>query len=140
MSWPGGERGGERGIGMDPDTRRIVAVAAHRRCVGRCPVLVHALGTGESFVIEPLPDGFRDAATGRVVHLGPDGLALDGAGAVDLHFTDDIAFEGYDHASRERFRGRAGGGASVTLYDDPRADYFQYAMSYRPDGAIAQPG
>ncbi|MCR0982691.1 hypothetical protein [Roseomonas populi] len=136
MTWPGTEGKAE----MDPDTRRIVAVVAHRSRAGRCPVLVHALGTGESFVIEPLPDGFRDVASGQVVRPGPDSFVLDGAGPVDLQATGDLDFEGFDHASGERFTGRAGGGASVTIYGGGQADYFQYAMSYRPDGSVSQPG
>lgn len=124
---------------MDPDTRRIAAVVAHRHRAGRCPLLVHALGTGESFAIEPLPDGFRDVASGQMVRPRPDGFALDG-GEVDLRFTGDLDFEGRDGASGARFTGRAGGGASVTLYGRDPADYATYAMSYRPDGAVAQPG
>ncbi|MBP0494578.1 hypothetical protein [Roseomonas indoligenes] len=126
--------------GLNPDIRRIIAVEAHRRRAGRCPVLVHSLDTGESFVIEPLPDGFRDATTGLTVRESTTGIALDGAAAVDLRLNGDIAFEGQDHASGERFTGHAGGGASVTFHDSRRVHFFQYAISYRPDGAIAQPG
>lgn len=120
-----------RDAGMDADLRRIVAVEVHRRRTGRCPVLVHALGTGETFRIVPRPDGFADLATGLLVRPTADGIALDGAGPIALCLTGDIAFEGQDLASGERFSGHAGGGASVTLYDAHRTGFFQYAVSDR---------
>lgn len=119
----------QRPAGMDADLRRIVAVEVHRRRTGRCPVLVHALGTGETFRIAPRPDGFADLATGLLVRQTADGIALDGGGAITLRLTGDIGFEGQDLASGERFSGHAGGGASVTLYDARRTGFFQYAVS-----------
>lgn len=115
--------------GMDADLRRIVAVDVHRRRTGRCPVLVHALGTGETFRVEPGADGFRDLATGRRAQSTPDGIAIDGTATIALRLSGDIAFEGQDLASGERFTGHAGGGASVTLYDARCTGYFQYAVS-----------
>ncbi|MFC0389470.1 hypothetical protein [Muricoccus vinaceus] len=113
---------------MDADLRRIVAVEVHRRRTGRCPVLVHALGTGETFRIEPQGNGFRDLATGLRAQATPEGIDLDGT-TIALRLTGDIAFEGQDIASGERFTGHAGGGASVTLYDARRTGFFQYAVS-----------
>jgi len=112
---------------MNPDTRRIVAVEAHRRRSGRCPVRVHSLGTGESFEIRPLPDGFLDVETGLTVRSGGDQIATP-QGAVELALVGDVFFEGVARASGERFTGRAGGGSSVTLYEQGRDDYFQYAV------------
>lgn len=114
---------------MSPEIRRIVAVAAHRRRAGECPVLIYSLGTGESFQIKPLPDGFVDLETGLNVRVNEGQIVLpDTRQTVDLNLTGDVAFDGYDHTSREHFSGRAGGGASVTIYDAHRADYFQYAV------------
>jgi hypothetical protein len=114
---------------MDPELRRIIAVEAHRRRTGRCPVLIHSLGTGESFDIEPRPDGFVDISSGRRVRSEADRIHLPADGlAVDIRFDDDIAFSGFDPASHERFSGRAGGGSSVTIYDGEEVGYFQYAV------------
>lgn len=119
---------------MQADVRRIIAVEAHRRRSGRCPVLVHSLGTGESFDIQPRPDGFLDVASGVAVRISGDRLLLpDDRRTIDLHLTGDIAFDGYDHTSDERFSGRAGGGASVTIYDSDRTNYFQYAVAAEGD-------
>ena len=131
--WPGARGRTE----MAPEIRRIVAVEVHRRRTGRCPVLVHSLGTGESFGIEPLPEGFRDLASGHVVRPAPEGIHLDGAGPVDIRLVGDVAFEGYDHGAAEAFSGHAGGGASVTLFDSRRIGFFQYAVSnHERDGAF----
>lgn len=110
---------------MTPDLRRIVAVEAHRRRSGRCPVRVHSLGTGETFEIKPSADGFVDIATGLTVRSNGTQVALP-TGAIDLRLIGDVFFEGA--ADGERFTGRAGGGSSVTLYDENRGDYFQYAV------------
>ena len=40
----------------------------------------------------------------------------------------DVGFDGFDHDGQEPFTGRAGGGASVTIYDRGGNDYFQYAV------------
>jgi hypothetical protein len=111
---------------VSPDLRRIVAVEAHRRRTGRVPRVIHALGTGESFEIADAPDGFVDVASGIAVRGEPARIVLPG-GAVAFALEDDVAFSGYDPESRERFSGRAGGGASVTVYG-PRGEWFQYAM------------
>lgn len=114
---------------MQAEVRRIIAVEAHRRRSGRCPVLLHSLGTGESFDIQPTSDGFVDLASGVAVRVSGDKILLPGnQRTIDFRFTGDVAFDGYDHASNETFSGRAGGGASVTVYDGERVNYFQYAV------------
>jgi hypothetical protein len=119
---------------MQSDIRRIIVVEAHRLRSGRCPVLVHSLGTGESFDIRPTADGFVDVASGLTVRTSPGHILLsDSQGTIDLHLTGDVAFDGYDHVSNEAFSGRAGGGASVTVYDKDCADYFQYAVATPDD-------
>lgn len=115
---------------MSPDLRRIVIVEAHRRRSGRCPSRVHSLGTGETFDIEPAANGFYDVASGSTVRInGTQILLTDGRGPIDLMLVGDVGFDGFEHAEREPFSGRAGGGASVTLYDRHRNDYFQYAIA-----------
>lgn len=115
---------------MSPELRRIVIVEAHRRRSGRCPLRVHSLGTGESFDIKPVADGFYDVASGTTVRIdGAQILFADGRGPIDLMLTGDVGFDGFEHGGREPFSGRAGGGASVTLYDRHRNDYFQYAIA-----------
>lgn len=119
---------------MQPDVRRIVAVEAHRRRSGRCPVRVHSLGTGETFLIEPAESGFLDLATGMTVSIDGARIVLpDGRGPIELTMTGDVGFDGYDHGAREPFSGRAGGGASVTLYDRDHNDFFQYAVAAEGD-------
>jgi hypothetical protein len=114
---------------MQPEMRRIVAVAAHRSTSGRCPVTVHSLGTGETFEIRPTAEGFIDLASGLQVRVGDGQLLLpDTRETIDFRFTGDVMFDGFDHSSNEPFSGRAGGGASVTLYDSGRVNYFQYAV------------
>ena len=126
---------------MNGDIRRIVAVEVHRRRSGRCPVIVHSLVTGETFEVEPSGDRFVDLASGFQVSTGPDGIVINGASLVDLRLVGDVGFEGYDHGASEAFSGHAGGGASVTLYDSRRVDFFQYAVSGRPPApGISQPG
>ena len=112
---------------MKPDLRRIVAVEAHRRRSGRCPVRVHSLGTGETFEIRPATDGFVDVATGVTVRSDGGQIVLP-EGPIELTLVGDVFFEGVERASGEPFSGRAGGGSSVTLYDRDRNDYFQYAV------------
>jgi hypothetical protein len=113
---------------MRPELRRIVAVEAHRRRTGRLPRVIHALGTGESFEIADAPDGFVDLATGIAVKSEPARIVLPATGAaIAFALEGDVGFAGYDPESRERFTGRAGGGASVTVYE-PRGEWFQYAM------------
>jgi hypothetical protein len=111
---------------MRADLRRIVAVEAHRRRSGACPRMIHALGTGESFALVPREDGFTDVASGIAVRCEPARIVTP-EGAIAFSLDGDVAFSGYDPQSRERFTGRAGGGASVTIYDQ-RGDFFQYAM------------
>ncbi len=115
---------------MHSDLRRIVIVEAHRRRSGRCPVRVHSLGTGETFTIEPTDDGFRDVTSGLSVRVSGSQIMLsDGLGPLNLILTGDVGFDGVDHNTNEPFSGRAGGGASVTLYDRHRHEYFQYAVA-----------
>ena len=115
---------------MQSDIRRIVAVDAHRRKTGRCPTVIHSLGTGESFRIEPTADGFIDLQSGRPVRCVTDGIALSESDiTIASGFSDDVAFSGFDPLSQEIFFGRAGGGATVTVYDQRMVDYFQYAVA-----------
>ncbi|MFA6265584.1 MAG: hypothetical protein WC670_07720 [Pseudolabrys sp.] len=119
---------------MRPDLRRIVAVEAHRRRSGRCPVRVHSLGTGETFVIEPSPDGFIDVASGMTVRSRGSEIVLpDGSGPIELTLIGDVLFEGKEYPGGEPFFGRAGGGSSVTLYDRAQNDFFQYALGTEDD-------
>ncbi len=118
---------------MQPDIRRIVAVDAHCRRSGRCPTMIHSLGTGEGFPIEPTADGFVDLQSGRRVRCEADGIVLvEDNVAITSAFMDDIAFSGFDPFSDEYFHGRAGGGATVTLYDARMVEYFQYAVTDTP--------
>lgn len=112
---------------MRPERRRIVAVEAHRRRSGACPRVIHSLGTGESFAVQPRDDGFLDVESGIVVRSEPGRILVGGDAAIAFGLEGDVAFAGFDPESRERFTGRAGGGASVTIYDE-RGDFFQYAM------------
>jgi hypothetical protein len=115
---------------VQPEFRRIVAVEAHRRRTGHCPVRVHSLGTGETFEIKPAAGGFFDVASGLEVHVVDGRITLPSLGAsIDLTLSGDVGFDGYDHVSGEPFSGRAGGGASVTLYDRGQNNYFQYAVA-----------
>jgi hypothetical protein len=119
---------------MQPDIRRIVAIDAHRRKTGRCPTVIHSLGTGESFDIEPTTDGFIDLQSGRKVRCERAGVVLPESNtAIDTGFVGDVAFSGFDPLSRETFFGRAGGGATVTVYDERMVDYFQYAVAEEPN-------
>ncbi|HEX2656248.1 MAG TPA: hypothetical protein VHN11_21720 [Xanthobacteraceae bacterium] len=119
---------------MQPDLRRIVAVEAHRRRSGRYPVRIHSLGTGETFEIRPAAGGFLDVASGLSVRIeGSRVLLPDGRGPVALTLVGDVGFDGLDEATGEPFSGRAGGGASVTIYDRDRSDYFQYAVGTEAD-------
>jgi hypothetical protein len=114
---------------MQPEIRRIVAVEAHRRRTGRYPVGVHSLGTGETFTVEPAADGFVDVASGLTVRIEGERIVVPSLHAtIDLALVDDVGFGGYDHSSDEPFTGRAGGGASVTLYTRGERDFFQYAV------------
>jgi hypothetical protein len=126
---------------MQPDIRRIVAVDAHRRKTGRCPTVIHSLGTGESFGIEPTADGFIDLQSGRHVRCVADGIALPESDmTIGTGFSGDIAFSGFDPFSQETFFGRAGGGATVTIYDERMVDYFQYAVAEEPNAQAAASG
>lgn len=119
---------------MQPELRRIIAVEVHRRRSGRCPVRVHSLGTGETFEIRPQTDGFFDVESGLAVRIEGDQILLpDGRGPIELKLVGDIGFDGVERASGEWFSGRAGGGASVTLYGRDRNDYFQYAVGTEAD-------
>jgi hypothetical protein len=113
---------------MQSDIRRIVAVEAHRRRTGHCPRMIHSLGTGESFTIEPSFDGFTDVETGLRVRADADGIRMPGMAPIAITLREDVGFSGFDPGSGERFSGRAGGGSSVTIYDSRQDDYFQYAV------------
>ncbi len=119
---------------MLPEIRRIVAVEAHRRRTGRCPIRVHSLGTGETFEIKPADDGFLDVTTGLNVRVSAGQIQVPSLHAtIDLALIGDIGFDGYDYMNDEPFSGRAGGGASVTLYDRG-SNFFQYAVAAEGDG------
>lgn len=100
---------------MDATTRRIVATAAHARRTGHTPRRIDSLGTGESFQMEPTSDGFIDVASGTRI----------ASATIDLTFDDDVNFSG--QIGGERFSGRSGGGATVTVYDG--GNYVQYAVA-----------
>src|SRR5262245_7840663 len=119
---------------MQPEIRRIIAVEAHRRRSGCCPVLIHSLGTGESFDIKPTADGFVDLASGLSVRVAEGQILVPAIGGViDFYLTGDIAFAGYDHSGNEPFSGQAAGSVSVTVYDRGRRNYFQYAVATEGD-------
>lgn len=119
---------------MRPEIRRIVAVEAHRRRTGHCPARLHSLGTGETFEITPAADGFVDVTSGLAVQISGNRISVPSLPAiVDFTLSGDIGFDGYDHDSAEHFSGRAGGGASVTLYDRGERNYFQYAVAAEGD-------
>jgi hypothetical protein len=114
---------------MSPEIRRIIVVEAHRRRSGHCPLRIYSLGTGETFEIVPTTQGFVDVTSGVSALTAEGRITLAGKqGAIELHLTGDIAFDGYDHISDEAFTGRAGGGASVTIYDRDQNNFFQYAV------------
>jgi|SRR5277367_963543 len=114
---------------MTPEIRRIIVVEAHRRRSGHCPLRLYSLGTGETFEINQTADGFVDLTSGVSASTAEGRIVLAGRqGAIDLRLSDDVAFNGYDHISDESFTGRAGGGASVTIYDRDQHNYFQYAV------------
>jgi hypothetical protein len=112
---------------MRPELRRIIAAEAQRRRNGRCPAMMHSLGTGESFSFVAREDGFVDAASGIEVRSDADRILLPDGTAILFALDGDVGFAGYDPVSRERFTGRGAAGASVTIYD-ARGDFFQYAM------------
>jgi hypothetical protein len=119
---------------MQSEIRRMIAVEAHRRRSGRCPVRIHSLGTGETFEIRPTADGFVDLTSGLSVRIADGRLLLpETSSSVDLNMTGDVGFDGYDHSSGEPFSGRAGGGASVTVYDRAQVNFFQYAVAAEGD-------
>ncbi|PWS38465.1 hypothetical protein DFH01_04065 [Falsiroseomonas bella] len=111
---------------MRSELRRIVAAEAQRRRSGRCPAVLHALGTGESFAFVAREDGFVDAASGMAVRAEADRILLPDGTAILFALDGDVGFAGCDPVSRERFTGRGAAGASVTIYD-VRGDHFQYA-------------
>jgi hypothetical protein len=95
---------------------------------------VHSLGTGETFEIRPAAGGFIDVASGMTVRIDGARIVLpDGRGPIELTLVGDVGFDGVERGSGEPFSGRAGGGASVTLYDRNRNDYFQYAIGTDAD-------
>ncbi len=110
---------------MRPEIRRIIAIDAHRRRTGRCPTMIHSLGTGESFAIEPAFDGFTDVGSGLRARVDEGRILLPGT-SIEIRLGDDVGFSGFDPESGESFTGRSGGGSSVTIYQ--RDDYYQYAV------------
>jgi hypothetical protein len=119
---------------MQPEIRRIIAVEAHRRRTGQCPVRIHSLGTGETFDIKPAANGFHDVVSGLDVEVSGSQILVPSLRAtIDLTLNGDIGFDGYDYLADEPFSGRAGGGASVTLYDRGQRHFFQYAVAAEGD-------
>jgi len=114
---------------MQPEIRRIIAVEAHRRRSGRCPVRIISLGTGETFDIRPTAEGFLDVSSNMTASISEGRIVLRGADAIDLRLNSDVGFDGYDHSSKELFTGRAGGGVSVTIYDHGGTNFYQYVVS-----------
>ena len=114
---------------MTPEIRRVIVAEAHRRRSGHCPLRLHSLGTGETFEIKPTADGFVDLTSGVTASTADGRIMLAGRQeAIELRLLGDVAFDGYDHISDESFTGRAGGGASVTIYDRGQMNYFQFAV------------
>jgi hypothetical protein len=114
---------------MQPEIRRIIAVEAHRRRSGRCPVRIISLGTGETFDIRPTAAGFLDVSSNMTVSTKDGCIVLPNADAIDLRMNEDVGFDGYDHSSKEPFSGRAGGGVSVTIYDSGGIHFYQYVVA-----------
>jgi len=115
---------------MQPEIRRIIAVEAHRRRSGRCPVRLISLGTGEVFEIRPTTAGFLDVSSNLTASSSNGRIVLEGTDAViDLRLNEDVGFDGYDHSSKEPFSGRAGGGVSVTIYDHGGPNFYQYVVA-----------
>jgi hypothetical protein len=110
---------------MRPETRRIIAIEVHRRRSGRCPTMIHALGTGESFRIEPCRNGFTDLETDLRVRSDADRILLPET-SIEIRLGADVGFSATDLGSGETITGRAGGGSSVTVYDQD--EYYQYAV------------
>lgn len=114
---------------MQPEIRRVIVTDAHRRRTGRCPVLLHSMGTGETFRIKPFQDGFTDVASGLTAHYADGGIRLaSDADTIELTGGDDVTAAGYDPASRQRFTVRASGGVSVTLFAGWAKQYWQFAV------------
>jgi hypothetical protein len=75
------------------------------------------------------------------VRSEPGRLVLDPPGqVVAFALEGDVGFSGWDPDSRERFTGRAGAGASITLYDPRGQDFFQYAVLDGESVPCAPPG
>lgn len=108
---------------MDADIRRIIAVEAHRRRTGRCPTMIHSLGTGETFDIESKPDGFIDHETGQRIRTDGDRIRLRSE-TIEIRLSEDVTFAA--STENETITGRCGGGSSVTLYY--HNNYYQYAV------------
>lgn len=117
----------------DATLRRLVAAEAHRRRTGRWPHTLHSLGTGESFFLADHGGTLRDEETGALLTSTEAGAQVNPGGVVALAMEGDVWFRGQVAATGERFTGRAGGGSSVTLYDEA-GDFFQYAVMAPPRG------
>ena len=114
---------------MHPDIRRIIAVEAHRRRTGHCPTN-DPCARHRRDLRHRACHGFTDLASGQRVRCEASALVLgDDNRAIATGFTDDIGFSGFDPHSGEHFHGRAGGGATVTIYDACMVEYFQYALA-----------
>ncbi len=114
---------------MRSEIRRVIAIEAYRRRIGRCPTSIQSLGTGEAFAVAVEADGFTDVASGIRARGEAARIVLPREGtAIDLAFDGDTTFQGHDPQSGERFSGRTGAGASVTVYEDRGNAFFQYAV------------
>lgn len=115
---------------MSPEIRRIIVVDAHHRRTGRYPLVIHSMGTGESFDIAAGPDGFVDLASGVEARSGASAIDVAGHGQpITILGGDDVTLHGYEPGSAERFTARASGGVSVTLFTGAGPDAFQFAIA-----------
>ncbi len=87
--------------------------------------MIHALGTGESFTIEATFYGFTDLETDLHVRTDGDRILLPET-SIEIRLGADVGFSATDFGSGETITGRAGGGSSVTIYDQD--EYYQYAV------------
>ena len=91
---------------MQPEIRRIIAVEAHRRRTGRCPVRVHSLGTGETFDIQPADRRFLRRRHPASMSASTDEQILVPSirATIDLSLEGDVGFRRLrSHQTANRF-------------------------------------
>lgn len=113
---------------MSPTDRRIIAVAAHIRRSDRCPAIIHSLSNGESFLIGTHAAGFRDIQACLDVRIDGNRLIANDDLLAVLDFDGDVDFYGFCFNCNERYVGRAGGGTTVTILDENRIAFEQFAV------------